>query len=213
VQIAIIVATAGKMNAVEGGLPMSTAPKNKYTEAEYLAMERDSDIKHEFYRGEIFAAMAGSYPDHNRIVVDIYTSLHGQLKKSPCEIFSSEIRVRVNPTRSYTYPDIKVVCGEQEFTKDNPPSLLNPTLIIEVLSPSTAEYDRAGKSFEYRKLTSLQEYILIAQHEPRVEHYVRQPNEKWSLTDITGLEAAIGLKSIPCTLALADIYSRVSFAE
>jgi Uma2 family endonuclease len=191
---------------------MSAAPKIKYTEAEYLAMERESDIKHEFYRGEIFA-MAGTSPNHDRIVIDTISSLNAQLRKSPCEVFSSEIRVRVNLTRSYMYPDIKVVCGEREFTKDNPSSLLNPTLIIEVLSPSTAEYDRAGKSFEYRKLTSLQEYILIAQDEPRVEHYVRQSDEKWSLIDITGLDAVIELKSIPCTLALADIYSRVSFTE
>ena len=194
------------------GYDMSAAPQIKFSEEEYLAMERESDIKHEFYRGEIFA-MAGSSPNHDRIAGDTYSSLNTQLRKSGCEVFSSEIRVRVNPTRSYTYPDIKVVCGEQEFTKDKPPSLLNPTLIIEVLSPSTAEYDKAGKFSEYRKLASLQEYILIAQDEPLIEHYVRQPDATWVLRDFTSMEAVIELKSIECTLALADIYSRVSFEE
>jgi Uma2 family endonuclease len=174
-------------------------------------MERASDIKHEFYQGEIFA-MAGASREHDRIAGNTFASLHAQLRKRPCDIYSSDVRVRVNAAGLYTYPDISIVCGEAQFTTDKPDTLLNPTLIVEVLSPSTEGYDR-GKKFQlYRALTSLQEYVLISQDQARIERYMRQSSDHpWLFTDHAGLDAALELPSIGCRLALADVYEKVTF--
>lgn len=191
---------------------MPALPKHHWTEAEYLAMERDSDIKHEYYNGEIFA-MAGVTPNHDLIGVNTVAALHAQLRKRPCRVFSSDMRLRVSAVGSYTYPDIKVVCDKPQFTPDNPPSLLNPVLIIEVLSPSTASYDRGDKFQQYRILMSLQEYVLISQDSPRIERFLRQSDGQWLFKDVVGLEATLELASIGCTLALADVYENVEFDD
>ncbi|MCA9911874.1 MAG: Uma2 family endonuclease, partial [Anaerolineae bacterium] len=152
---------------------MSANPQHAHwTVDEYLAMERDSDIKHEFINGEIFA-IAGASREHTLITGNTLTLLNQQLQDTACEVYGSDMRVRVSPTR-YTYPDLSLVCDTPQFTDDKPGSLLNPLLIIEVLSESTEQKDRTIKFRDYRKLASLQGYILILQDTPHIELYSRQ---------------------------------------
>ncbi len=191
---------------------MSALRETKFTQAEYLALESASATKHEFYRGEILA-MSGASPDHDAIVSNTFISIGSQLRNGPCIIRTSDLRVKVASYRSYFYPDIKIVCGKPEFSQDNPPALLNPTVIIEVLSPSTADYDRGAKAREYFQLESLQEYLLIAQDRPHIERFVRQPDGQWLLGAVNGLDASLDLPTIGCTLALAEVYARVEFED
>jgi Uma2 family endonuclease len=191
---------------------MAASRKPQYfTVKEYLAMEAVSETKHEYYRGEI-RAMSGAHPNHNRIANSAIISLGVQLRKRPCDIFGSDQRVRISDLQ-YAYPDISIVCGTPEFNGDNPPSLLNPTVLIEVLSSSTESYDRGEKLVGYRLLSSVQEVLLIAQNRCHITHYVRQAEHKWVLSDVLQLEAVIELASIDCTLALADVYAKVNFED
>ncbi len=154
--------------------------------------------------------MAGASRDHNRAVGNAFTRLSNQLRNRDCEVFSSDMRVEIFPMTHYTYPDIVGVCGEQQYD-DETQTLANPMLIIEVSSPSTVNYDRDEKFIRYQRITSLHEYVLIAQAIPRLESYVRQPNVTWIYTLIEGLEGQIELASIGCTLSLADVYRNVKF--
>jgi Uma2 family endonuclease len=192
---------------------MSAIPqRSKWTVEDYLAFERESEEKHEFLDGEIFA-MAGASLSHNRIVRNLNTTIHTQLRNSPCEVFPSDLRLKISATGLYTYPDIMVVCGEPQLEDTPTDTLLNPTLIIEVLSPSTEAYDR-GKKFEhYRTLESFREYILIAQDRFHVEPYVRQADNQWLLSDYNKPDDVINLSSIDCTLLVGDIYEKVTFEE
>jgi len=191
---------------------MSAISKQYMTEAEYLALERDSEIKHEYYHGEIFA-MSGASRKHNLITANTIGIFHNQLRKNPCELYASDMRIRVSSTGLYTYPDISVACGEVEIISDELDTLLNPTLIVEVLSPSTESYDRGTKFQHYRTLDSLQEYVLISQDSARIESFTRQPGGTWVLREAVGLEAAIDLTSIQCTLALADVYEKITLPD
>ncbi|MBL8161522.1 MAG: Uma2 family endonuclease [Anaerolineae bacterium] len=191
---------------------MSALREPRFTETEYLALESASQTKHEFYGGQIIA-MSGASPTHDDIVGNTFASLHAQLRGGRCRVYTSDVRVKVAGPRSYFYPDIKVVCGAPDFNSDNPPCLLNPTLIIEVLSPSTADFDRGAKASAYRQLESLQELLLISQDSPRVERFVRQPDGQWLLGEIHGLDAVLELRTIGCTLALAEVYARVEFTD
>lgn len=189
---------------------MDAQSKPHLTPEEYLAIERQSEVRSEYLDGEMFVMTGGRYP-HNRIIGNVMGELHQQLKRSPCQVLPSDQRVHIPATGLYTYPDVSVVCGEGQFEDRFLDSLLNPTLLVEVLSPTTEAYDR-GKKFEhYRSIPSLSEYLLIAQDEPRVEQYLRQDGNRWLLTAITGLEATLALPSIQCELALAEIYARISF--
>lgn len=179
------------------------------TPEEYLKFERESEIRHEYLDGEIFA-MTGASERHILIVGSTHFSLYGQLDKRPCKVYMSDMRVRVKGTSFYTYPDISVVCGEAEFEDDILDTLLNPTVIFEVLSPSTESYNRGKKFQQYRELESLQEYVLIAQDTMRIEHYLRQ-GEQWLLTDARGPDAVVALPSIGCELKLSDVYAKVTF--
>jgi len=182
------------------------------TEAEYLAYERSSDIKHEYIDGEVFA-MTGASRAHNLISVNLITSMRTQLRGRPCQVYPSDMRVKAEGFRQYTYPDLSVVRGEAKFTDDEPESLLNPTLIVEILSPTTERYDR-GKKFQiYRKLASLEEYMLIAQESPRIERYHLQDDGTWTFTDVEGLDATMELPSVGCTLVLEEIYDLVVFQD
>ena len=181
------------------------------TPEEYLRMERASEIKHEYYNGEIFA-MSGASENHNIVVGSTYSALYGQLRKRPCQIYPSDMRVRIPATGLYTYPDISVVCGTPEFEDDGVDTLINPTIIIEVLSSSTEQYDRGRKFQHYRTIDSLQEYILIAQDGVRIEHFARQGNQ-WILTDAKTINSVLSLPSIECTLALSDVYEKVNFGD
>ena len=192
---------------------MSIVPKTKtlMTEAEYLAFERKSRDKHEFYHGELFA-MAGASREHNLITLNIGGELRAKLKDRRCEAYVGDMRVRVKPTGLYTYPDVVVVCGEPEFLDSDVDTLLNPTLLIEVLSDSTEKADRGIKFKNYRQLPSLREYILVSQSEPSIEHFTRRGDTYWELTETAGLDAQLVLTSLGLQIPLAEIYSKVVFS-
>jgi len=189
---------------------MSTQPTQRLTPAEYLALERSAEIKGEYFDGEIFA-MAGASREHNLIVSNLVGELREKLRSSPCEVYSNDMRVKVDATGLYTYPDVVVACHKPEFEDEHVDTLLNPTLLIEVLSESTEKYDRGKKSGHYRQLTSLKEYLLVSQDEPHVEHYARQGDGHWLLTEATGVEASIELPAVSAELRLSEVYSRVTF--
>ncbi|MEK6288958.1 MAG: Uma2 family endonuclease [Acidobacteriota bacterium] len=189
---------------------MASNPKTRYTPEEYLALERSSETKHEYFNGEIFA-MGGASPQHVGIVTNLVVELGSQLKQGSCRVFSADLRVNVDPTGLYTYPDVVVVCEPPEFSDQQKDTLLNPVLIIEVLSDSTKDYDRGGKFEQYRTIESFAEYLLIAQDRPHVEHYVRQLDRSWVLYETNSLDDTIRLKSVPCSLPLSEIYDKIDF--
>ncbi len=190
---------------------MSLQPKTYLTPEEYLAIERKAEYKSEYFNGEMFA-MAGASERHVLIVTNLVAELRGQLRRRPCTVYSTDLRVRVSSTGLYTYPDVVVVCGQPQFADDQKDTLLNPTLIIEVLSDSTKDYDRGGKFQHYRALASLTEYVLVAQDKCHVEHYVRQPENRWLLSETNELKDTIHLSSIECNLALVEVYDKVDLS-
>ncbi|MBC7929737.1 MAG: Uma2 family endonuclease [Rubrivivax sp.] len=187
---------------------MSTQVKVHYTPDEYLALERQAEYKSEYFNGEIFA-MTGASRRHNLIAANVLAALHTQLRKRPCEIYPSDMRVKVGATGLYTYPDVVIVCGEPSFDDKRKDTLVNPTALVEVLSKSTASYDRGEKFEHYRKLTSLADYLVIAQNKYHVEHYTRQPDNQWLLAETDDIGQTIQIPSIECNLALVDIYDKV----
>ena len=189
----------------------TTAAQTYLTSEEYLAWERKSDTKHEYLRGEIIAMSGASY-QHTLITMNISGELYIQLKGRACTVHTNDMRVRTSPDTSYFYPDILVVCDEPRFEDNAFDTLLNPIVLIEVLSPSTETYDRADKFKHYQQLTSLREYIFVSQNEVRVEHY-RQQETQWTPTEFRSLEDILSLTSIDCELSLSDIYGQVNFHE
>jgi Uma2 family endonuclease len=189
---------------------MTALPKIRYTPEEYLAIDRQAPFKSEYRAGEIFA-MAGASEEHNIITVNVTVTLGSQLRGGPCRPFAADMRVRVGPADLYAYPDVVVVCGERRFADEQRDVLLNPTVIIEVLSPSTEDYDRGDKFTGYRHLASLQEYLLVAQDRPHVEQYTRQPDGRWLRSEAAHLEAVIHLSSLAADLALSEVYADVNF--
>ena len=180
------------------------------TETEFLAFERASEIKHEYLDGYVYT-MTGASRAHNLICINAAATLHGQLRQKPCEIYANDMRVKVQATGLYTYPDLSVVYDEPQLAGGEFDTLLNPVLLIEVLSPSTESYDRGKKFQHYRQIDSLGDYVLIAQDSPRIERFTRQPDDTWLLADAVGLDASVELPSLGCTLALADVYEKVTF--
>jgi Uma2 family endonuclease len=191
---------------------MSTVAKRLLTSEEYLARERKADYRSEFYRGEMFA-MSGATWEHTLIKDNLAREAGNQLKDGPCRIVTSDLRVKVTATGLYTYPDVIVVCEKPQFEDKVLDTLLNPGVLVEVLSDSTEKYDRGAKSADYRKLPSLQEYVLIAQDRPLVERYVRQPDGGWLLTEFNNMAQTFAFATIPARVALADIYRGVEFPE
>ena len=187
----------------------STAAQTYLTPEEYLTWERKSDTKHEYLGGEIIA-MSGASRAHSLIVTNISGELYIQLKGSTCEVHTNDMRVRTHPEISYFYPDIVVVCGEPHFEDNIFDTLLNPVVLVEVLSPSTERYDRGEKFDYYQQLTSLREYVLVSQDEVRVELHHRQ-GTVWQPNEFRSLNDMLVLTSIECELPLADIYRRVNF--
>jgi len=187
---------------------MSSQPKPHLTAEQYLALERSAAYKSEYVRGEVFA-MAGASPAHVLIVSNIVAGLHRQLRRGPCTVYSSDLRVTAQALGLYTYPDVVVVCGDLQFDDEHRDTLVNPTLIVEVLSESTKDYDRGGKFAHYRKIPSFEEYVLVAQDECYVEHYVKQADLRWLLSETNRLGDTLSLASITCTLLLNDIYEKV----
>jgi Uma2 family endonuclease len=191
---------------------MSLQPKTYFTPEEYLELERKAEYKSEYFNGEIFA-MGGASPRHVLIVTNVVSELRSELKNRPCTVYSTDLRVRVSPTGLYTYPDVVVVCGNLQFSDSQRDTLVNPTLIIKVLSKSTKDYDRGGKFEQYRSIDSFKEYVLIAQDKHHVEHYVLQADRTWVFSETNRIDDAIELISIDCKLALSEIYDKVDQLE
>lgn len=190
---------------------MSAAPKPYITPEQYLELERQAEYKSEYFAGEIFA-MAGASPEHNLISGNVFGTLWSQLRNSPCTPYGSDQKVRATK-ELYTYPDLTIVCGEPEFGGTDKDVLLNPMLIVEVLSPTTEAWDRGGKFEQYRQRESLQEYVLVSQVRPLIERYARQASGQWMLTEAKGLEAVLALPSIECDLSLSEVYRKIAFPE
>ncbi len=184
----------------------------RMTEAEYLAFERASETKHEYIDGHVYA-MAGASRQHNLISTNTVATLHFQLRQTPCETYQGDMRVKVQMGDLYSYPDVTVVCAEPQFADSKQDMLLNPVIVVEVLSPTTEKYDRGKKFRQYRQLDSMQEYLIIEQEKSHIEHYLRQPDNTWLLADAVGLDASLELPSIGCTLKLADVYQKVTFEQ
>lgn len=176
---------------------------------DYLALERASELKHEYRNGEMIP-MTGASRWHNLIMTNFIATLHHQFRKRPCEIYPSDMRVKVSHTGLYTYPDIVVVCDAPELEDDYKDTLLNPSVIVEVLSKSTESYDRGEKFEHYRTLATLTDYILVAQDRVHVEHYQRRANGEWLFAEFKHLDQVVTIQSIDCTLELADVYEKVT---
>jgi Uma2 family endonuclease len=187
---------------------MSLQPRTRYTVEEYLALEASTREKHEYLDGEVFA-MGGASEAHNVIVGNVLGELRQQLKGKPCRVYPSDLRVKVSSTGLYTYPDVIVVCGRSELEQPGD-TLLNPNVIVEVLSESSEAYDRGKKFEQYRSLASLTDYLLVAQDKPLVEHYARQSEGRWLLVVANRTVDSMEIASIGCTLALSEVCSNVA---
>lgn len=189
---------------------MSALEKTYCTAEQYLEMDRKAERRSEYVDGEILA-MAGASREHNLIVTNLAGELRGLLRGRPCETYSNDMRVKISPVR-YTFPDVVVACDGPGFEDRSLDILLDPTVIFEVLSPTTENDDRSWKFFHYRQLATLTDYVMLSQYQPLVEHYTRSSDDKWVLTELRGLEAVLRLPSIGCELPLPVIYERVEFA-
>lgn len=191
---------------------MATATILKcYTPEEYLALERQATIKSEYKNGFI-TAMAGTSPKHNRIALNFASEIRVRFRGRPCEVYIADVRLRVSPTGLYTYPDVMALCGGGQFEEDGLDTLLNPTMIAEVLSRSTEAYDRGEKFDDYRTLASLREYVLVAQDKVLVELFTRQ-GEEWVHSEIRDLDGTLVLESIGCAIPLREIYAGIELAD
>ena len=190
---------------------MSTQSKTFLTPEQYLEIERKAEFKSEYYNGEMFA-MSGARAGHNSLVWNLVSGLGSQLRGGPCRGYSNDMRVRVSATGLYTYPDLVIVCGEPQFLDETRDTLLNPTLIVEVLSPSTESYDRGRKFDHYQSVPSLQQYVLVSADRMHVDWYTRQVKAPWLYASAGKPEESIDLDSIGCRLQLADLYEGVDLA-
>jgi len=190
---------------------MSSANPSLLTECEYLDFERKSEIRHEYIAGQIFA-MSGASRRHSLITLNLAGLLWSQLRGRPCEAHATDMRVKVSATGLYTYPDLVVACGEPRYEDTHIDTLLNPTVIFEVLSESTEKYDRGEKFAHYSRLETLREYVLVSQDKMRVEHFRRGEGEEWVYSAISDSNAVLHLPAIDCHIDLAAIYEKVDFA-
>lgn len=192
---------------------MATQPTRRYTLEEYLALERESEEKYEFWGGEIFA-MSGGTLLHDQIMGNSYEQLRVELRGRDCRVFTNNMQIKVPSAPPYRYADGSVVYGKAEIERFNGADLLlNPILIIEVLSPSTEAYDRGDKFTYYKSIPSFREYLLIAQHRPHVTHYVKTETGKWEYEEANDLNAKVYLPTIDCTLPLNEIHAGVEFSK
>jgi Uma2 family endonuclease len=179
-----------------------------YTEREYLSHERASLEKHEYYKGEIFA-MGGASFKHNVIQVNVLVQLGSHLIDKKCRPFGSDLRVHIPKNSLYTYPDISIVCDEPKFTDDALDTLINPSVVIEILSPSTANYDRGTKFELYREIPSLREYILIDSTTVHLVHYSKNIDATWTLAETKSADDNFSVSSVGLTIPLSTIYAGV----
>ena len=199
-------------------LPQTIA---RHTVEEYLALERESEERHEYLDGQIYA-MAGESTQHGDISVNLVRDVSTQLKGTACRVWTKDSKVVSGPgikhSRStkglFSYPDLVVVCEEPRFMDEHQDVLLNPTVIMEVLSPTTESFDRGEKFRRYRtQIPSLDDYVLVSQALPLIEHFRRQANDEWVLSAQGDIESSLQIASINCTLHLSEVYDRVTFSE
>jgi len=190
---------------------MALAQKaTRLSEAEYLRLDRLAEFRSEFFDGEVFA-MAGGTRAHSLIATNLARELSAALKETDCVTYNADLRVKTQATGLFTYPDVSVVCGDQRFLDAEQDTLLNPSLIIEVLSDATEACDR-GKKFEhYRQIPSFREYLLVSQKEPRIEQFIRQDDGTWNLKESAGLQAHLKLEPVNVTLRLTEVFAKVQF--
>jgi Uma2 family endonuclease len=191
---------------------MASVPKSLISPQEYLERERRAEYKSEYIAGEVLA-MAGASREHNLISTNILVEFVTQLRGHSCEAYGSDMRVRIGLAEKYVYPDVTVVCGKPQFEDKHLDVLLNPLLIVEVLSPTTERYDRGTKCAAYRNLESVQECLLVSQNTVRVDHYVRQPSGEWVIRQFNRLEDSIRLVSVPAVLKLSEVYRQVDIGS
>lgn len=188
---------------------MASLPKHHLTFEEYLAIERNAEEKSEYFNGEMFL-MSGASTNHNRIVRNVIRTLGNQTLEGNCEVYPSDMRVKISKLEKTTYPDVSIVCGVQQFDDEQQDTLLNPTLIIEVLSKSTEAYDRGKKFEQYQQLDSFIEYILISQTPYRIEQFIRRDDRTWTYKEFRNADEMVQLESVACMLLLEDVYLKVS---
>lgn len=179
-----------------------------YTALEYLVLERESEIRHEYLDGEIFQ-MAGANKRHNLISSNMIRVISNQILDRECSVYGSDMRIKIRATEKYTYPDVVALCGPEEFEDETEDNLLNPALIIEVLSKTTEAYDRGAKFAYYQSIESFREYVLITQEPFRVEQFVRKNTSTWTYFEFRFADDVVKLTSINCELSLRDIYHKV----
>ena len=179
---------------------------------QYLSAERQSDTKSEYFDGEIFA-MAGASREHNQISANLVRVLGNQLLDKPCSVYSSDMKVRIDKARKYTYPDLVIACQTERFEDEHRDVLLNPVVILEILSDSTEAYDRGREFLHYQLLDSLTNYLLVSQDAPRIEIFTRQQYNAWLYAEFHGLDAVVEIESIGCNLRLGDVYHKVDLPD
>ena len=193
--------------------------RTRYSVEEYLASERESEERHEYLDGQIYA-MAGESPEHGAICTNIGGQLYAQLRAKSCQVFSKDMKVRSGPAPKlgqttkglYSYPDLVVVCGELKFHDEHRDVLLNPAVIVEVLSPATEAFDRGEKWARYQTwLPELTDYLLVSQAKPRIDHFHRRAGGEWVYSLVNSLEESLRLDSVGCVLQLTDVYDRIIF--
>jgi Uma2 family endonuclease len=182
----------------------------KYTPQEYLELERKAQHKSEYFKGEIFA-MSGASRQHNVISINFLVFLGQKLRGKSCRPYGSDMRIHIPINSLYTYPDISVVCGKEEFLDNEFDTLLNPVFICEVLSTSTADYDTGGKFTLYRSIESLKEYWVISSLEYRLQKFVRQPNNDWLMSETLNGNETVLLETLSVEVSLREIYLDVEF--
>lgn len=183
-----------------------------YSEADYLALERESQEKHFYYAGEILA-MAGASYEHNVIESNLRFALHRSLEGKSCNEFGSNLRLHVPNESFYTYPDIMVICGNPEFLTDAFDTVTNPSILVEILSEGTADYDKGLKFDLYRRIATLQEYLLVDSQKLHLMHYTRNENSSWNLVEYTQMESRFHLPTINMSLSLSDCYAGLDFTS
>jgi len=182
----------------------------RLTEAEYLRIERAAEFKSEFFDGEMFA-MAGGTPEHSLIATNIAREFGNRLRGRPCVAYNADLRIKVEATGLNTYPDLSIICGSLQFAEGTNDTVVNPSVLVEVISDSTEAYDRGRKFVHYRQIPSLKEYLMVSQKEPRIEKFARQADGQWILSEANGLDAALEVPSLGIALALSEVFANVKF--
>jgi Uma2 family endonuclease len=191
---------------------MSTEVKRRYSLEEYLELERESEVKHEFWNGEIYA-MSGGTLGHDQIMGNVFDALRTCLREKDCRVFTNNMQIKVPAAPPYRYADASVVCGKVEVESFNGNDLLlNPVLLVEVLSPTTEAFDRGDKSSYYKSIPSFREYLLVAQHRPHITQLIKTTETSWTQIEVNDVAGSIYLPSIDCTLALAEVYRDIEFS-